>query len=65
MELKGVWNTPFKVQQEPHQYQKQAVDDGMIEVVSYRNEVSLMLERSVHMAKKVTQGRGPYIMKFK
>lgn len=41
------------------------MNDGLIEIVSYRNEISLMFERAFHMAKKVGQGKGPFVVKFK
>lgn len=64
MELGHIWNTPHSI--EPNKiYKPQKIDDGLIELVSYRNEISIMLERSFHMAKKVAQGEGPFILRLK
>ena len=37
----------------------------MIELVSYRNQFSILLERVFHMAKKLAQGEGPFKIEFK
>lgn len=65
MDLKGVWQTPYKIDKNKIDFKQQSVNDGVIEVVSYRNEISLMLERIFHMAKKVGQGNGPFMINFK
>lgn len=67
MDLQGIWKTPHKVSSNKsnNSFKEQCVNDGMIEIVSYRNEVSLWFERFLHMAKKVGQGNGPFEIKFK
>lgn len=64
MELPNIWKTPYFVG-EPKNYREESPSDGLIEVVSYRNELSILLERVLHMAKKVSQGSGPFIINFK
>jgi hypothetical protein len=42
MELEGVWETPYSTNTEiGSSHKQQSVDDGYIEIVSYRNEISL------------------------
>lgn len=44
MDLSGVWETPYTTGNERDiDFQKQCVNDGLIELVSYRNEISLCL----------------------
>ncbi len=52
MELKNIWKTPYCVGKEKY-FEDQKIDDGKIEIVSYRNSASIGLERALHMAKKV------------
>lgn len=69
MELKHVWGTPYEIRANPQsqrgEYLEQKTNDENIEVVSYHNEVSILMERMMHMAKKVTQGKGPFKISFK
>lgn len=52
MELENIWKTPHSIVKN-RSFDEQKIDDGMIEVVSYRNSMSIGLERAIHMAKKV------------
>lgn len=42
MELPNIWKTPYFVG-EPKSYREESPSDGLIEVVSYRNELSILL----------------------
>lgn len=64
MELQNIWKTPHCVAKNKY-FEEQKIDDGKIEIVSYRNSASIGLERAVHMAKKVQQGTGPFVFNFK
>lgn len=64
MQLDYIWETPYSIQKNK-KYVAQRVDDGMMEIVSYRNQFSLGFERSFHTAKKVGQGKGPFMMNIK
>lgn len=46
-------------------FKDQKVDDGMVEFVSYKNELSLALERIMRSGSKVLQGGGPFFIKMK
>lgn len=46
-------------------FKEQAVDDGLVEFVSYRNELNLALERIIRAGSKVFQGAGPFEIKMK
>ena len=69
MELGHVWQTPFLIENNPaairKEYTPQRVDDGKIEIVSYTNELSVLFERCFHMAKRVSQAKGPFKIAFK
>ena len=55
--------TPYCAVKEKY-FEDPTIDDGKIEIVSYRNSASIALERALHMAKKVEQGTGPFIINF-
>ena len=65
MELGHVWQTLHYIQKKDIIYKDQRVDDGRIEIVSYMNELSVLFERCMHMAKRVSQGKGPFKINFK
>lgn len=37
MDLEGVWETPYTTNSSNADFKKQSVNDGLIELVSYRN----------------------------
>jgi hypothetical protein len=65
--LKNVWNTNklgFRGQPlEP--FTPQQFDDGKIEFLAFKNELSLGLERIVNSGARVGQGEGPFSLSFK
>ena len=46
-------------------FNQQKVDDGMVEFVSFKNELNLALERIIRSGSKVMQGGGPFQIKMK
>lgn len=45
-------------------FTSQKFNDGKIEFVGFKNELALGLERFIHTAGRVSQGEGPYTIKF-
>jgi hypothetical protein len=46
------------------QWQPQSYNDGLLEFVSWQSEMGLAFERLGHMASKVAQGPGPFVINF-
>lgn len=42
----------------------QKFNDGKLEFVGFKNELALGLERFIHTAGRITQGEGPFCIKF-
>ena len=64
--LRKVWqtnsisNVKIDKKRASQYFKDQKVDDGMVEFVSYKNELSLALERIMRSGSKVLQGGGPF-----
>ncbi len=42
----------------------QSFNDGKLEFVGFKNELALGLERFIHTAGRISQGEGPFCIKF-
>lgn len=62
---KSIGNTNISRSKAKDYFKEQKVDDGKLELVSFRNELNLALERVIRSGEKVLQGSGPFEVKMK
>ena len=62
VDLRKVWKTKYIAipQNKKYAFQPQTVDGGMLEFVSYKNQLRLALERMLPMGFKVMQRAGTF-----
>lgn len=64
-ETKAISNVNVDKTRANDTFKPQKVDDGMIELVSFKNELNLALERIMRSGERVFQGSGPYVIRMK
>ena len=64
-ETKSVSNVNINKSEAKSMFREQKVDDGMVEFVSFKNELRLALERLLRAGGKVFQGSGPFEIRMK
>ena len=64
-QTKSISNVNIQKSEAKSIFKDQKVDDGMVEFVSFKNELRLALERIFRSGEKVFQGSGPFEIKMK
>ena len=64
-QTKSISNVNIKKSEAKTIFKDQKVDDGMVEFVSFKNELRLALERIFRSGEKVFQGSGPFEVRMK